>query len=371
MWRHSSAAFVPKGGAPEDELTPTRPSARDERIRWAVLALVAAIAAGMASAQSPPAAHETLPARLSDVEFWHLAVDSSESDGYFRSDNLTSNELLYQRVIPALTMRVRSGAVYLGVGPEQNFTYIAALRPSLAVIFDIRRGNLLVQLMYKAIFEIARDRADFVAMLFSRRRPSGLSADSTAAELFSAFSRVDADQALYTRNLQAIEDRLTKTHGFALSPRDRTGIADIYQAFFSRGYAIRYSPTYADLMTATDGEGVLRSYLASEASYGLLKALETRNLVVPVIGDFGGPKAIRAVASYLKAHDSTVGAFYLSNVEQYLYQDDKWIAFCRNVAALPIDASSTFIRASSARGVGFGGFVTSLGPIAREVRECQ
>src|SRR5262245_15199335 len=126
-----SAALVPKEGAPEDELTPSRRSTRDERIRWLVLAIVAAVAAAMASAQSPPAARETLPARLADGEFWRLATESSEADGYFRSDNLTSNELLYERVIPALTMRVRPGVVYLGVGPEQNFTYMAALRPSM------------------------------------------------------------------------------------------------------------------------------------------------------------------------------------------------------------------------------------------------
>lgn len=340
--------------------------------RRMVFVLVAAIAAGMAFAPFQRAARDTLPSRLTDREFWRLAVDSSEPDGYFRSDNLTSNELLYQRVIPVLLARVKPGGVYLGVGPEQNFTYMAALRPAMAIIFDIRRGNMLVQLMYKAIFEIAKDRADFVAMLFARRRPAGLGPESTADELFSAFATVDGDQTLYSRNLQAIQDRLTKTHGLALAARDLDGVAYAYHAFYSRGYAVRYSPTYADLMTATDNDGLSRSYLASETSYAFLKDLESRNLVVPVIGDFGGPKAIRAVGAYLKAREATVSAFYLSNVEQYLYQDGKWIAFCRNVAALPLNASSTFIRSASGRGVGFGmGFVTSLGSVAGEVRECQ
>jgi hypothetical protein len=91
-----------------------------------------------------------------------------------------------------------------------------------------------------------------------------------------------------------------------------------------------------------------------------------------VIGDFAGPKAIRAVAAYLKAHDATVGAFYLSNVEQYLNQDGKWDTFCRNFSTLPIDRSSTFIRSSTGRGVGFGvGFVNSLGSMATEARECR
>ena len=63
-----------------------------------------------------------LPSRLSDREFWQLAADSSEPNGYFRSDNLTSNELGFQKMIPELVGRTEPGGVYLGVGPEQNFT---------------------------------------------------------------------------------------------------------------------------------------------------------------------------------------------------------------------------------------------------------
>src|SRR5438067_4318513 len=131
-----------------------------------------------------------LPAGLSDQQFWELSADASELSGYFRSENLTSNELRFQEVIPELLARTRPGAVYLGVGPEQNFTYIAAAKPSMAIIFDIRRGNLLLQLMYKALFELAGDRADFVARLFSRPRPAGLSAASTVGEIFIKFGDV-------------------------------------------------------------------------------------------------------------------------------------------------------------------------------------
>src|SRR5690242_16225159 len=129
----------------------------------------------------------TLPDRLSDQEFWKLVTDFSEPGGYFRNadiTNLTSNEMLYEHVLGDLLNRTKPGGVYLGVGPEQNFTYIAALKPRLAIIFDIRRGNLDIQLMYKAIFELSKDRADFVSMLFSRARPAGLTRTSSAAQLF-------------------------------------------------------------------------------------------------------------------------------------------------------------------------------------------
>src|SRR5580765_7779103 len=120
-----------------------------------------------------------LPSRLSDQEFWRLSSDLSEQDGNFRSDNLVSNEQWLQHVIPDLVKTVQPGRVYLGVGPEQNFTYMAALKPAMAFIIDVRRGNLDLHVMYKALFELSADRAEFVSLLFSRPRPRGLTATST------------------------------------------------------------------------------------------------------------------------------------------------------------------------------------------------
>jgi hypothetical protein len=142
---------------------------------------------------------------------------------------------------------------------------------------------------------------------------------------------------------------LTKTRKLALPQRDLDGIDVIYGTFYTNGFYIRPSPSYWDLMAATDATGLEHGYLATESGFAWLKDLQSRNLVVPVVGDFGGPKAIRAVGQYLKARGGTVGAFYLSNVEQYLYQDGKWDAFCRNVATLPLDQSSTFIRIAERR----------------------
>jgi hypothetical protein len=98
------------------------------------------------------------------------------------------------------------------------------------------------------------------------------------------------------------------------------------------------------LMAANDGRGVQRSYLANEDLYGALRDMEERNLIVPLVGDFAGPKALRSVARYLDLHRATVSVFYTSNVEQYLFHDDDWARFYRNVSALPIEPQSTFIR---------------------------
>jgi hypothetical protein len=107
-----------------------------------------------------------LPAELSDEEFWRIVSDFSENDGAFDSDNFVSNEAAFQSVIPRLLQSTKPGGVYLGVGPEQNFTYIAAVQPKLSFIVDIRRQNMLQHLMYKALFEVSSDRADFLSRLF-------------------------------------------------------------------------------------------------------------------------------------------------------------------------------------------------------------
>src|SRR4051812_35161101 len=128
-----------------------------------------------------------LPTRLSNSEFWKMVTDFSEPGGYFHSDNYLSNEIEFQEIIPTLQRTVKPGGAYLGVGPEQNFTYIAALRPRMAFIIDIRRQNMIEQLLYKAFMEISSDRAGFVSMLFARPKPAGLGDRSTAEDLFRAF----------------------------------------------------------------------------------------------------------------------------------------------------------------------------------------
>src|SRR2546427_10055942 len=143
----------------------------------------------------PYKATEPLPGRLTDDAFWTIMTGFSEEGGYFRFENFLSNELGFQTVIPALKEMAKPGGVYLGVGPEQNFTYIAALQPKIAFIIDIRRQNMIEHLMYKALFDMSADRADFVSRLFSRKRPSGLGKDTTAAELFRAYETAPADQA--------------------------------------------------------------------------------------------------------------------------------------------------------------------------------
>jgi hypothetical protein len=296
-----------------------------------------------------------IPARLDDHTFWTLVTEFSEPNGFFRSDNLVSNEMVFQYVIPTLQQTVVPASAYVGVGPDQNFTYIAALKPRIAFIVDIRRQNMLLHLMYKALVEMSPTREEFLSRLFSRPIPEGTSASDSADALLSAFQQEEPDGVAFERNRAEIYDRLQRHHGFTLSKADLGGIDYVYRAFYSAGPDIRYSfgrgsgwqpfPTYKDLMQADDGRGVQRGYLANEETYQTLRDLEERNLIVPLVGDFAGPKALRSVARYLDLHHATVSVFYTSNVEQYLFKDDAWQRFYDNVAALPTEPRSTFIRA--------------------------
>jgi len=308
-------------------------------------------------------ASDTLPDELSDHDFWGLVTDFSEPDGFFRSDNLVSNERTFQEVIPELKTHALLNGVYLGVGPDQNFTYIAALKPRMAFIVDIRRGNLDQHLFYKALVEMSADRMDFLSRLFSREKPAALvenAAGLPATVLFDAFIGIEPNPEAFQRNIVDIENWLIRKHGFALTPDDLRGIEYVGRAFFSEGPDLRYSfpsprlarvfPTYSDLQKTDDGTGTSYTYLASEENFRALQAYERKNLIVPVIGDFAGPKALRAVGRYIAAHGGVVNYVYTSNVEQYLFQNDAYQRYYASVATLPLEAQSSFIRSYFDRG---------------------
>jgi hypothetical protein len=346
------------------------------RGRSLITAVVLFFATG-AFGQATPR-RDTLPARLTDQAFWRLLTDLSEPNGSFRSDNLVSNEIRFQWVLPELLRTLKPGGVYLGVGPEQNFTYIAALRPKLAFVLDVRRGNVDLHLLYKALFELSADRADFVSRLLSRRRPAGLTANSTAADIFGAFASTEPNEAFATETLAAIRNILVTLHRFPLNGEDLRRVEEIHRVFLLAGTRIQYSPygsfggtvqpSYADLMAATDEMGMARSFLATEQAFAVVKDLERRNLILPVVGNFAGPKTLRAIGSYLRRNRAAVSAFYVSNVEEYLRQDSTWRAFCGNVASLPATSTSTFIRAVRLDPLNpaVEGFATRLSPMKCE-----
>src|SRR5262245_9763086 len=344
---------------------------RRQLIVIGALAMVVSVAGVFSFRPAPRTVHETLPSSLTDEAYWSLINEFSEPNGYFRSDNFLSNEKAFQQVLPTLVSTLPTNGVYVGVGPEQNFTYLVALKPKLAFIVDIRRQNMIEQLLYKAFIEMSATRGEFLSRLFARKRPADVQTNAPVATLFAAYANVTPSDELFKQNLQAAKDRLVNEHKFVLTPDDLKSLEYVYSAFFRGGPELNYSfspaaagvgfgggfPSYLELMNETDGQGERRSYLATEENYRVLRDFQRNNAIVPVVGDFGGDKALRAVGDYVRMHGATVTAFYTSNVEQYLFQEAyAWRRFLSNVATFPIDVKSTFIRSISNRGFPFTQF---------------
>ncbi len=318
------------------------------------------VAAGdRAAAAPPPRATPSpapgAPAPLPDSTFARLVRDLSEPGGYFDTDNLISNEASYLHVLGPLRAMGLHGGAYLGVGPDQSFAYIAALRPELAFIVDIRRDNVLQHLLFKALFELAPTRGEYLAYLVGSAPPDDPAAwkDLSAQELAE---RVDAHRgdAAWVATARARVDSAVATFGVPLSPDDRATIRRFHDAFLQDGLDLRfhsfgraprpYYPTLRGLLTETDLTGREGSYLAREDDYRFVRNLERANRVVPVVGDLAGPRAVRAVGDELRRRGLAVTAFYTSNVEFYLWQEGTFDRFAANVAALPWADDGVLIR---------------------------
>ncbi|HEY6220352.1 MAG TPA: hypothetical protein VIV65_09870, partial [Gemmatimonadaceae bacterium] len=187
---------------------------------------------GQATTAEAPKATAAMPDKLSDAEYWKIVTDLSEPGGYFRiPDNFTSNEMEIGQLFTMIRQQKVSGGVYLGVGPEQNLSYIAAIHPKMAFLFDIRRQALLQHQMFKAVFELSPDRADFISTLFGKPRPAGLTDSTGIQKVWDAFWYIPTDTALARKNWQKIADLLTKTHGFVFTPDELNGMKYVYDSF--------------------------------------------------------------------------------------------------------------------------------------------
>jgi len=294
--------------------------------------------------------------------FAELIAQLSEEGGYFPSDNLISNESGYQKVLEKLDALDVRGGVYIGVGPEQNFTYIAQVRPVRAFILDIRLDNLLQHLMFKALFVLAHNRAEYLSLLLSR--PLGQSSKrldkATIGELVTTLDQINPNQSQFQTNLKKISSLIENRFGVVLTADDHTRLEYIYRNFFHAGFDLRYEshiqrswrwfPTLRELLLETDLSGRQRNFLASEDDFQFLKRLQEQDLIIPVTGDFAGPKALRAIGEQVRQMGERVSVFYTSNVEFYLMQQDSFTAFVENVKGLPRDERSLMIRSY----LGFG-----------------
>jgi hypothetical protein len=287
----------------------------------------------------------------------------SEPDGYFDTDNLISNESAYLHVLPELARRRLRDGVYIGVGPDQNFSYIAGVHPSIAFIVDIRRDNLLLHLLFKALFEQAQTRIEYLALLLGRAVPADATRwrDRSIEELARYLERPAQDAASLELTSRRLE-RVMRGFGVPLSSDDIAKVRGFHRRFVDDGLGLRfqttgrlpqsYYPTYGDLLRGTDGAGHQRNYLAAEESFQFVKSMQARDRIIPVVGDLSGSKALAGIARTLLAEKQLLSVFYASNVEFYLERSGSYPRFLANLARLPYTTDAVVIRSIFNRGMG-------------------
>ena len=296
-----------------------------------------------------------------DVAFATRIAELSEPAGYFDTDNLISNERSYLHVMPALQNAGLKGGAYVGVGPDQNFSYIAQVRPSIAFIIDIRRDNLLLHLLFKALFELAPTRIEYLALLHGRPVPSRIEElkDAPIDRLAAYVDGLKADPRS-TDALRQRVDATIKRFGVPLSKQDAETIDRFHRTFIDAGLSLKfqstgraprtYYPTYRDLLLETDRQGRQRSFMAAEGDYEFVRSLQTRDLVIPVVGNLSGKTAMANIGRFMEQRGDKLSVFYASNVEFYLYSDGSFPRFVTNLARLPRARNSLLIRSI------FGGY---------------
>jgi len=330
---------------------------------WAGRSVLVLALAIVLPGSSLPAQRRAAPSSspIPAAEFSRIVQQFSEEGGYFQSDNFTSNETAYLHILSRLEELGVSGGAYLGVGPEQNFTYIAKIRPRIVFIVDIRRQALIQHLLYKAVFHLAETRAQFLAWLFSEPipGPTVLATKASVEDLMEYVTTAPATAEAFRANLTTIRRTIERDFRFPLTAEDVEALEYVYAAFWQanlrisfrfgiRGYPSAWRggfPTLRDLILATDQNGNQGNFLAEEADYQFVRSLHRQNRIIPIVGDFAGPKAIAAVGDYLRKNGYTVSAFYTSNVEQFLFGNDLYGKFAENVRRLPVKDNSVFIRA--------------------------
>ncbi len=266
---------------------------------------------------------------------------------------LVSNELGHQNVIPGVQQYINYNGVYIGVGPDQNYTYIAATRPSFAFIVDNRKENQLLHYLFKACFELASSRQEYLSILFSK--PLKINDRLLSLhDMVHYFSQIEGEMNYFNKNWDLLSKKIRK-YRTNLSDNDLDQIYSIYGDFFKYHLLLRTRnnltswqgwpyPTYRDFLLTTDQAGCSWNFLNDDMRFQWLKAMQRNNRIIPIVGDLTGGKTLRTIAEFATKKGIPITTIYISNAEQLIFQEQLFDQYMSNIKNLPKNSSSLMIR---------------------------
>jgi hypothetical protein len=282
--------------------------------------------------------------------FGVLITELSEPPSGPSADNLITNEDSLARPTAELAARVPHSTVYLGVGPDQNFTFIAHARPRLAFIVDYRRRNLLLHLLHKALFTLAPDRPSYLQMLCARQPDPPLPREVPPAELVEALRAASFERALLEEAIAQVARFLQPAR--LLDPRDLAELASIQTRLARSGLDARFLPmrgypSLAQLIQAEDCHGRPAHHLATDPLFQAVRQLQLQHRIIPLVGDYAGSSTLPRLARWLDSNQQKVGLIYASDMEWFLLRNHQFPPYIENLERLPRDPHALILRTST------------------------
>lgn len=289
----------------------------------------------------------TFPDR--DETFDGLIRSLSEPQSGPHADNLITNEDSFGRVTGSLQRMVSPGNVYIGVGPDQNFSYIARSHPSIAFVLDYRRRNLRLHLLHKALFMLSDDRVSYLTRL-TARRPAGLPREPNVDQLVQSFSTAPFDEALMERTRSEVLG-LVRALG-VLDESEEVDLQTIQTRLAGPGMDAKFLampiyPRFGKLIRTPGRDGQPAHMLASETTYRTVRDAQRGDLLIPLVADLAGVGALPRLRDWLRQKRQAVSVIYVSDVEFFLLKDNRFDAYVENLDRLPRTEDAVIIRSST------------------------
>jgi hypothetical protein len=291
--------------------------------------------------------HLIFPGRA--ASYGELIRALSEPETGPHGDNFLTNEDSFPRVVGALGRQAPGGGVYVGVGPDQNFTYIARCRPDVSFVLDYRRRNLRLHLLHKALFMLSEDRVAYLTRL-TCRRPGPMPEGPTADQLVGAFEAVPFEGRLLERTRAEVV-RLLRPLG-VLGEDEWEDLATIQARVAGPGLNARFLalpiyPTFGQLIRTADRDGRPAHLLATEESYRSVRDAQLGDRVLPLVADLAGDAALPRLADWLRRRGLAVSVVYVSDVEFFLLRGGRFDAYVANLDRLPRAEGALIVRSST------------------------